>query len=69
MITKKLEIKEDVPDSEIKQMEQQLIDWGIHLDSRFNGDDNYFVVGFEDKDDLLAFKLTFNGFTLEKKEV
>ena len=55
-ITRKLEIKQDISEEEINKMEKKLIDMGIHLASRFNGDDNYFVVGFENKIDLLAFQ-------------
>ena len=66
-ITRKLVVKENVPDDEIRKMEQQLIDWGIHLASRFDGDDNYFVVGFENELDLLAFHLA--GLGVELKEI
>ena len=65
-ITRKLVVKENVPDDEIRKMEQQLIDWGIHLASRFDGDDNYFVVGFENELDLLAFQLAVLGAELKE---
>lgn len=66
MITRKIVLEEDTPESEIEQMEQFLIDRDVHLDSRFNGDDNYFVVEFEDEIDMFAFQVATGiaGFTL-----
>ena len=55
--TFKLELEDDLSDEQINKMEKQLIEWGIHLDSKFQGEDNYFIVGFEDEMDLLAFEL------------
>ena len=49
-------------DEEINKMEKQLITWGIHLDIKFKVEDNYFIVGFEDEMDLLAFKLVHGGY-------
>ena len=59
MITRKLELEDDLSDEQINKMEKQLIEWGIHLDSKFQGEDNYFIVGFEDEMDLLAFELAY----------
>ena len=57
MITRKLGLAEGLSDEKINKIEKQLIEWGIHLDSKFQGEDNYFIVGFEDEMDLLAFEL------------
>ena len=62
MITRKLEVVEGLSDKQINKMEKQLIAWGIHLDSKFQGEDNYFIVGFEDEMDLLAFELCHVGY-------
>lgn len=43
-------------------MEEFLIDKEIHLASCFNGDNNYFVVGFEDEIDLLAFETAWRYY-------
>lgn len=56
MITRKLEIKDNVTEEEIQEMERKLIELDIHLASCFEGDSNYFVVGFENDVDLLAFE-------------
>ena len=57
MITRKLELEDDLSDKQINKMEKQLIAWGIHLASKFQGEDNYFIVGFKGPMDLLAFEL------------
>ena len=57
IIVRKLEVVEGLSDEKINKMEKQLIAWDIHLDSKFQGEDNYFIIGFEDEMDLLAFEL------------
>ena len=57
IIVRKLGLVEGLSDEKINKMEKQLIAWGIHLDSKFQGEDNYFIVGFKDEMDLLAFEL------------
>ena len=59
IIVRRLELVEGLSDEEINKMEKQLIEWGIHLDSKFQGEDNYFIVGFENEMDLLAFELAY----------
>ena len=66
MITRKLELKDNLSDEQINKMEKQLITWGIHLASRFQGGDNHFIVGFEDEMDLLAFELCHAGYKLKE---
>lgn len=61
-IVRKLEVREEATEEEIKEMENQLIEWGIHLASRFQDDDNYFVVEFENEIDLMAFETAHYGF-------
>ena len=57
IIVRRLELVEGLSDEEINKMEKQLIKWGIHLDSKFQGEDNYFIIGFKGEMDLLAFEL------------
>ena len=64
MITRKLVLKDNLSDEQINKMEKQLITWGIHLDSKFQGEDNYFIVGFEDEMDLLAFELAYDTISI-----
>ena len=64
--TFKLELEDDLSDEQINKMEKQLIEWGIHLDSKFQGEDNYFIVGFEDEMDLLAFELVHGTIKSEE---
>ena len=66
MFTRRLELVEDLSDEQINKMEKQLIDWGIHLASKFQGEDNYFIVGFEDEMDLLAFGLVYETSKVEE---
>ena len=66
MITRKLGLVEGLSDEKINKMEKQLIEWGIHLASKFQGEDNYFIVGFEDEADLLAFEVWHVGHKLEE---
>ena len=66
MITRKLGLAEGLSDEQINKMEKQLITWGIHLASRFQGGDNHFIVGFEDEMDLLAFELCHAGYKLKE---
>ena len=59
MITRKLELKEGLSGEQINELEKQLIEWEIHLASKFQGEDNHFIVGFENEADLLAFELCY----------
>ena len=64
IIVRKLGLVEGLSDEKINKMEKQLIKWGIHLDSKFQGEDNYFIVGFEDEMDLLAFELAYDTISI-----
>ena len=64
IIVRKLELVEGLSDEKINKIEKQLITWGIHLDSKFQGEDNYFIVGFEDEMDLLAFELAYDTISI-----
>ena len=59
IIVRELGLVEGLSDEKINKIEKQLIEWGIHLDSKFKGEDNYFIIGFEDEMDLLAFELAY----------
>ena len=69
MITRKLELKEGLSDGKIDEFEKQLIEWGIHLASKFQGEDNHFIVGFENEADLLAFELRYAVYKSKEGEV
>ena len=64
IIVRRLGLVEGLSDEKINKMEKQLIAWGIHLDSKFQGEDNYFIVGFEDEMDLLAFELAHDTISI-----
>ena len=64
IIVRKLELVAGLSDEKINKIEKQLITWGIHLDSKFQGEDNYFIVGFEDEMDLLAFELVHDTISI-----
>ena len=66
IIVRKLGLVEGLSDEKINKMEKQLIEWNIHLDSKFQGEDNYFIVGFEDEMDLLAFELVYETIKVEE---
>ena len=67
-ITKKLIVEDNLSNKEINEMEQKLIDWGIHLTSRFQDKDNYFVVRFENGIDLFAFVIMYSGVKIRIEE-
>ena len=64
IIVRRLELVEGLSDEKINKIEKQLIAWDIHLDSKFQGEDNYFIVGFEDEMDLLAFELVHDTISI-----
>ena len=66
IIVRRLELVAGLSDEKINKIEKQLITWGIHLDSKFQGEDNYFIVGFKDEMDLLAFELANGTITMEE---
>ena len=66
IIVRKLGLVAGLSNEKINKIEKQLITWGIHLDSKFQGEDNYFIVGFEDEMDLLAFELVYETIKVEE---
>lgn len=67
LIKRKMELIDGVSEEEREEMKEILKGMGIYIRSEFEGDDNYFVVGFENEVDLYLFELS-NFLDLPKLE-
>jgi len=57
LITRKLVIEEDKSDRLIDLKEKHLDALGLHLDTKFEGDDSHFIIGFESELQLELFEM------------